>query len=181
MKKEDYQNFYNSYWAKGKSDNKYRYGIFLSWITPDSSVLDVGCGDGYLAELIAKNKNCNLTCLDISEVALQKATEALEHIAKTEETLIEMARISKRYIIVSIPNIAFWKYRWVLLCGKFPKQWIIHPIEHLRYWSVDDFKKTLKDLNFEIEETKGGSGRRYIRDLWPNLFAKQACFKLSKK
>lgn len=209
MKKEDYQNFYNSYWAKGKSDNKHRYGIFLSWIEPGSRVLDIGCGDGYLAELITKNKNCNLTCLDISDVALQRAkarnlkvvqasmedvlpfddnsfdyviaTEALEHIAKTEEVLLEMVRVSKKHLLVSIPNIAFWKYRWTLLRGRFPKQWVVHPIEHLRYWSVDDFKKMLKDLNFGIEETKAGSGRRYVRDLWPNLFAKQVCFKLSKK
>ncbi len=209
MKKEDYQNFYNNYWAQGKSDHKYRYGIFRSWIESGSSVLDIGCGDGYLAELIAKNKKCDVVCLDVSEVALKRAaerglkticasvedklpfgdssfdyviaTEVLEHVASTEEVLLEMARVGKKYILVSIPNIAFWKYRLDLLGGKFPKQWVAHPMEHLRYWSVGDFTKMLKDLNFEIEEIKAGSGRRYLRDLWPNLFAEQVCFKLSRK
>ena len=92
-----------------------------------------------------------------------------------------MAGVSKKYLLVSIPNIAFWKYRLTLLAGRFPKQWVVHPKEHLRYWSVPDFKKTINDLSFKIEKVSAGSGRRYLRDLWPNFFAEQVCFKLSKR
>ncbi len=208
MKKEDYQDFYDRYWIQGKSAHKYRYDIFLSWISPGSKVLDLGCGDGYLAELIEKKNNCDVTCLDISEVALKKAkarnlkvvlgsledplpfndnsfdyviaTEALEHISATEKALLEMARVSKGHMLVSIPNIAFWKHRLTLLSGHFPKQWVIHPMEHLRYWSVADFRKMLEKQNFKITHTQAGSGKRYLRDFWPNLFAEQVCFKLSK-
>lgn len=208
MKKEDYQDFYNRYWTQARSDHKYRYDIFLSWIKPGSKVLDLGCGDGYLAELIEKKKSCDVTCLDISEVALKKAkarnlkvilssledplpfndnsfdyviaTEALEHISAAEKVLSEMARISKGYLLVSMPNIAFWKHRLALLGGRFPKQWVIHPMEHLRYWSVPDFKTMLEKQNLKMTHIQAGSGRRYLRDLWPNLFAEQVCFKLSK-
>jgi len=209
MKKEDYENFYNRYWAHGKSDYKYRYGIFTSWVERGSKILDLGCGDGYLAEVISNKKNCDVTCFDISEVALKRAelrgfkticasvedklpfedsafdcviaTEVLEHVASTEDVLLEMARVSKKDLLVSIPNIAFWKHRLTLLGGKFPKQWAAHPKEHLRYWSIPDFKKVLGELNLKIIDIKAGSGRRYLRDFWPNLFAEQVCFKLSKK
>lgn len=208
MRKEDYKNFYDQYWAQGKSDYKYRYGIFTSWIELGSKVLDLGCGDGYLAEVIANKKSCQVTCLDISKVALERAkerglktiyasvedklpfedstfdhvvaTEVLEHVASTEEVLLEMARVSKKYLLVSIPNIAFWEYRLTLLGGRFPKQWVFHPKEHLRYWSIPDFKTVLDGLDLKIVDMKAGSGRRYLRDLWPNFFAEQVCFKLSK-
>lgn len=208
MKKEDYKNFYNQYWTQIKSDYKYRYGIFTKWIDDGTKILDLGCGDGHLAEVLVNRKRCDVTCFDISEVALEKArirglktvcgsiedklpfddsifdyvvaTEALEHVALTEEVLLEMARVSKKYLLISIPNIAFWKYRLTLLGGRFPKQWTIHPREHLRYWSIPDFKMVLGGLNLKIIDMKAGSGRRYLRDFWPNFFAEQVCFKLSK-
>ena len=206
--KEENENFYNEYWAQGRSKYKYRYGVFLSWIKPGSKVLDLGCGDGYLANLIAEKNYCDVTCADVSEVALNIAkarglkvikasideplpfpensfdyviaTEVLEHIIKTESALSEMARVSKKYLLVSIPNIAYWEHRLRLVLGRFPKQWVFHPMEHLRYWSVADFKDTLKGLNLEPAVIKGGSGKRYLRDVWPNLFAEQICFKIEK-
>ena len=209
MEKEDYKKFYNKYWVNGKSDYKYRYGVFLSWIDSGSKILDLGCGDGYLAEVMVNKKNCDVTCLDISEVALKKAgerglkticasvedklpfedsffdyviaTEVLEHVVSTEDVLLEMARVSKKHILVSIPNIAFWRHRLSLLMGRFPKQWVLHPKEHLRFWSVFDFKKTIEGLGLNIDRITAGSGRRFLRDLWPNLFAEQVCFKLSKR
>ncbi len=71
--------------------------------------------------------------------------------------------------------------RLQLLSGKFSKQWAFEPYKHLRFWSVSDFKKTLASLSLSVEALKAGSGRRYLRDMWPNLFAEQVCFKVSKK
>ncbi len=205
-----FKNFYDQYWSgrKEKSD-RYRYKIFLSWIKPGTKVLDVGCGDGYLGALLKEKNHCDVTCLDISEPALKMAkerglktvmadiqdslpfqdgsfdyviaTEVVEHIPFSEALLEEIKRVSRKYLIISIPNIAFWKYRLQLLQGRFPKQWVLQPFEHLHFWSVSDFKDMLGSLSIDIEEIKAGSGRRYIRDIWPNLFASQVCFKLRKK
>ncbi len=204
------KSFYDTYWTqRSESGDRYRYKIFMSWIKDGSQVLDIGCGDGYLGQLLQRQKKCDVTCFDISEVALNKAkakglktvlgsvedplpfqnnsfdcviaTEIIEHVPLSEQVLREMSRISKKYILVSVPNVAFWKYRLQLLFGRFPKQWVFEPYEHLRFWSVIDFKEMLKPLSLHIEQIQAGSGKRYLRDWWPNLFAEQVCFKLSKK
>ncbi len=205
-----FKDFYNSYWDKRtKADFRYRYNVFLSWIKEGKKVLDIGCGDGYLAKMVKDKKNCDVTAIDISDTVIERvkklgikalvaniednlpfednsfdyviATEVIEHLAFSEEAIKEMVRVSRQYILLSIPNIAHFKHRLTLLMGNFPKQWVINPVEHLRYWSVSDFKKTINDLNLKIVDIKAGSGRRYLRDIWPNLFAEQVCFLVSKK
>ena len=204
------KNFYDTYWTKrNDGGNRYRYKIFMSWIKDGSKVLDIGCGDGFLGALLNDKRNCDVTGLDISEVALNKAkekglktvlanieeplpfednsfdyvigSEVIEHIPYSEQLLAEMRRVSKHSILLSIPNTAYWKYRLQLLGGRFPKQWVFEPYEHLRFWSIGDFKKILSSLSLGVEALKAGSGRRYLRDIWPNLFAEQVCFKVSKK
>lgn len=204
------KNFYDSYWStRNDTRNRYRYKIFTSWIKDESTILDIGCGDGYLGQLLQTEKRCDVTCLDISEVALRKAkerglkvvlgnaeeglpfkddtfdcviaTEVLEHMSSSEEVLKEIKRVSRGQIIVSIPNIAFWKYRLQLLFGRFPKQWLIHPMEHLRFWSIPDFRDMLETIKLQIVDIRAGAGRRYLRDWWPNMFAEQVCFKIKSQ
>ncbi len=207
---KDSKDFYNKYWSDRKeSGNRHRYSVFSSWIKNGAKVLDIGAGDGYLGKLIKDNKNAQVVCLDISEVALTRAkekgletvvgdlekelpfepksfdyviaTEIIEHISFSEELLMEMSRVAREYILVSIPNSAHWTYRIQLLFGAFPRQWAFHPREHLRFWSIGDFKKTLSGVGLHAEEIRAGSGRRYLRDWLPNLFALQVCFKIRSK
>ena len=54
-------------------DNSYSRKIFyshLGFITPGMKVLDVGCGDGVLLELLIKNKGCHGTGVEIDEKAI---------------------------------------------------------------------------------------------------------------
>jgi len=183
-----------------------RYAIFSNWIESGSSLLDIGCGDGYFGEFLVGNKKIDYTGCDISEKALKTAkergldvfqckledkidfpddsfdyvvmSEFLEHIVNSEKILEEAGRISKKGVLVSIPNIAYWKFRFQLLLGCFPKQWAVAPEEHLRYWSVKDFINTADSLGFKIREIKSSNGRKILRDFWPNLFGFQVCFYL---
>ena len=203
--------FYNKYWKeRGKSKGlRLRYKIFLNWLEADSKVLDLGGGDGHLAEILQNEKNAQVTVFDLAEEALKIAqerglktvkgsieeqlpfenssfdivilSEVIEHIVHSEEVLKEALRISKKYIFISVPNTGFIKYRFQLLFGKFPKQWVISPHEHLRFWTYRGFKKMLSKLDLDIVEVKASAGKRYIRDFWPSLFAEQLCFKLKKK
>lgn len=66
-------------------------------------------------------------------------SEFIEHIPNSEEVLKIVRQIAKNGVLISIPNIAYWKFRLQLLLGSFPKQWAVAPQEHLRYWSVYDF------------------------------------------
>jgi methionine biosynthesis protein MetW len=204
------KDFYNQYWQeRGLSKGvRLRYKIFLDWVNQGSTVLDLAGGDGHLGEILQEEKKCQVTVMDISQVAIETAkkrgleamlgnledklpfndnsfdtvilSEVLEHIVNSENVLKEARRVTKKNILVSIPNTGFYKYRLQLLFGRFPKQWLISPVEHLRFWTQVDFLKTLKDLNFILLKKKASAGRRLIRDFYPKLFAEQICFKLKK-
>lgn len=201
--------FYEKYWnSRNKSSYRPRYNIFSEWITDGASVLDVGCGDGaFLGFLKAQNRKLNLTGVDISEQALSVAkergfqtfqvdasvslpfkdktfdylvcSEVLEHIANSEDLLKEMRRISRKGVLVSIPNIALWKHRCRLFfLGSFPIQWLLEPREHIRFFSIKDFIKTIKASGFVNRRIEISSGTRILKYIWPNLFADQVCFLL---
>lgn len=204
------KDFYNQYWQeRGQSKGvRLRYKVFLDWVNTGSTVLDLAGGDGHLGEILQQEKNCQVTVMDISQTAIDTAkergleamvgdleeklpfndnffdtvilSEVLEHVVNSEKVLQEASRVSQKNILVSIPNTGFYKYRLQLLFGHFPKQWLISPVEHLRFWTQSDFLKTLKDLNFILLKTKASAGRRWIRDFYPRLFAEQICFKIKK-
>ena len=197
--------FYENYWKiRGKSGFRPRYEIFLNWIEPGSKVLELGCGDGYFGELLVKDKKVDYLGIDVSGEGLKIArerglkvekfdiqnglervsgkfdyvvmSEFLEHIINSEEILMHASKIAKKGVLLSIPNIAYWHYRIQLIFGKFPKQWVIAPYEHLRFWSVKDFLKTLENLNLRTKYIKSSNGKKILRDLFPNLFGFQICF-----
>lgn len=205
----DSKQFYEKYWnARNKSSHRPRHSIFSEWIDDGASVLDVGCGDGaFLNFLKAQNRGINLAGVDISDQALSVCrergfqtfqadvsgalpfkdktfdysvcSEVLEHIANSEDLLNEMCRISRKAVLVSMPNIALWKHRCRLFfLGKFPTQWLLEPREHIRFFSVKDFMSTANDLGFSVQRVKVSSGTRILKYLWPNLFADQVCFLL---
>lgn len=125
------------------------YEIIESLIEPNSTVLDVGCGDGQLLANLAKDKNIKaegieldynsvLACINRSIPIVQRNIErGLDHYAdkcfdvvilsqtlqtlkNPEEVLNELLRISKK-VIVSFPNFAHWHCRAQLLFkGKAP-------------------------------------------------------------
>ena len=105
-------------------------------------------------------------------------TEFLEHIMNSEEVLREALRIARTAVLVSIPNTAYWRYRLDLLRGNFPKQWIVFPYEHVRFWSHTDFVKTIGELGLTVEKFKASNGKKILRDWWPNLFGFQICYYL---
>lgn len=203
-------NFYNQYWQeRGPSKGlRLRYQIFLDWVEPASNVLDLGGGDGQLAEILTKEKKCDVTLVDVSKEAVTIAeqrgikamigsleekvsfgdssfdvvilSEVLEHLVNSEKVLQEAARLSKNLILISLPNTGYLRYRLQLLFGRFPRQWLFSPIEHLRFWTVADSKKMVNDSGLKILEIKASAGRRYLRDFWPSLMAEQICYRLKK-
>jgi len=49
-----------------------------------------------------------------------------------EDVIKKMSKISK-FLVITIPNSAFYRFRLQLLFGRFLKQWVLHPSEHLRF------------------------------------------------
>src|SRR5450830_1188223 len=50
-----------------------QFQIIVSWIDKNSTVLDVGCGDGVLGEKLIKEKNCQVTGIDLDENVVAEA------------------------------------------------------------------------------------------------------------
>lgn len=112
-------------------------------------------------------------------------SEVLEHLVMPEE-LLNNIRHDAKYIMVSIPNSAFYRYRLGLLInGRFFTQWAKHPAEHLRFWSHIDFCDWLEALGFKIVYTKASNGlsiggfNLFNKNL--NLFGHQICYLLMDK
>jgi methionine biosynthesis protein MetW len=123
--------------------------VILSFISENSSVLDLGCGDGTLLQQLKDNKNiqgiglendhekiteCIQKGISVVERDLNHGLEsfddnsydvvimtlALQAMEKPDHVLEEMLRIGKE-CIVTFPNFGHWKARWYLaLNGRMP-------------------------------------------------------------
>ena len=166
----------------------------------------MGCGDGSFILNLQRLKN-NITAegVDVSENAIQIAksrgvnasvldissntdkikdkfdyiviAEVLEHIVNPEDVMTVIKDKYTKGVIITIPNIAWGFYRLRLLFGKFPMDWLYHPGEHIRFWSLPDVRWWLTqafadDFTYEIVKVYPRGGLPLFNRLWPNLFAK---------
>lgn len=132
-----------------ENEERNEYQRIVDLISPNSKVIDLGCGNGSLLNLLKEKKNIQEYGMEISksgvEVCRKKGLNVVQgsideelNIADNafdyaicnvtiqmvnypEILLKEMKRISKRQII-SFPNFGFYKNRFdLLLNGRMPK------------------------------------------------------------
>jgi methionine biosynthesis protein MetW len=198
---------YEDYWiVRGPFGFSTRYPVFAEVIEENSSVFDIGCGDGSTLKFLIEKKNIKGEGVDVSNEAVKMArskgieafmgnvashefqitkrydyiiiSEVLEHIPNPEDLMEKVKHKFKKMLIVSIPNIGHYMHRLRLLFGHFPVQWAWHPGEHLRFWTVKDFKKWVNNLGFQIVEIRTHSGFLFLHKYIPNLFADSVVFLL---
>jgi len=201
---------YNKYWgAKGKFGFSTRYPVFADVIEKDSSVLDIGCGDGSTLIYLIEKKKIRGEGVDISERAVNMAraggiqahvadvssdkfkirkkydyiivSEVLEHIPNPEDVMKKAKGRFNKLLIISMPNTGHYLYRLRLLFGRFPVQWAYHPGEHLRFWTVKDFRQWAGELGFRIVGMRTHSGVPFLRVALPALFADSIVYLLEEK
>jgi len=97
--------------------------------------------------------------------------EILEHIPHSEEVLDTLYKKSNKGVFFSFPNSGYFIYRLRLLFGKFPKQWVTFPNEHLRFWTATDLKWWLKALGYEDYTIHYYKGVPMLNNFLPSLFA----------
>ena len=187
--------------------------IFIDWIKEGSKVLDIACGTSSFLRELKKKKHCEVEGTDISAVAVEKQneigipsfvsdisskdfklgkkydyivlSEIIEHLVYPEQ-LLSNIKHSADYLIISLPNSAFYKYRLgLLLKGRFFTQWAFHPSEHLRFWSHTDMLEWLEALGFDVVRWESSNGLdlgplKLYRWL-PNLFGHQICYMVKAK
>jgi len=122
---------------------RFDYNVIMDMVEQNSKVLDLGCGNGELLELLKKKNGCLVSGVDKHEPSVIQCmakgisvlhaeinegledlgddsydyvilSRTLQQISEPEKTLKEMLRVGKK-IIVSFPNFSFWPVRLKLL------------------------------------------------------------------
>ena len=118
------------------------------WIKPESSVLDLGCGDGELLVYLEQSRHIAgygienddagiLQCINNGVNVIQSNLESglkevgdgafdyvilsqtLQAMKRTEAVIDEMLRVGTE-AIVSFPNFGYWRHRWQIINGRMP-------------------------------------------------------------
>ena len=128
---------------------KKEFKVIADLLPSNTRVLDVGCGDGSLMNLLEKEKNIEVRGLELEKQNVQECiykglpviqgnaetelyqfpdqsfdyvvlSQTLQAFYNPDKVLKELLRIG-RSVIVSIPNFGYWKVRTSLLFfGKMP-------------------------------------------------------------
>jgi methionine biosynthesis protein MetW len=125
------------------------FEVIADLVTQGARVLDVGCGDGALLELLAARKRVRGRGLELSQAGVNACvgkglaviqgdadrdlahypdsafdyvilSDTIQQVRFPRKVLEELARIATR-AIVSFPNFGHWRVRWQLLTqGRMP-------------------------------------------------------------
>ena len=88
--------------------------------------------------------------------------------------------------IVTFPNFGHWRSRLSLMFnGRMPKtkalpySWFDTP--NIHFCTVADFESLCKDLKIEVLERRMSSNIGFLAHVWPNLFAKSASYRITRR
>ena len=128
---------------------KKEFKVIADLLPNNTRVLDVGCGDGSLMDLLVKKKNIEVRGLELEKQNVQECiykglpviqgnaetelyqfpeksfdyvvlSQTLQAFYNPDKVLKELLRIGKS-VVISIPNFGYWKVRTSLLFfGKMP-------------------------------------------------------------
>jgi methionine biosynthesis protein MetW len=123
------------------------FDVIAGWMKAGESVLDLGCGEGELMQLLASRGLCgwgierdpgrvlaaiengvNVIQSNLEEGLAGFEDQAFDHVVlsrtlqtvrHTQQILAEMLRVG-REAVISFPNFAYWKNRMAVLNGRMP-------------------------------------------------------------
>ncbi len=104
--------------------------------------------------------------------------DVLEHLKNPEQILEKARQLLKPSgeIIISFPNVAYWKIRLFLLFGLFDEKVSdILSHEHLHYFTFDGIISFLEKIDFNMISyvSAGNNMPIFLRKLFPKLFTAQ--------
>ncbi|MBT3293886.1 MAG: methyltransferase domain-containing protein [Verrucomicrobia bacterium] len=167
-------------------------GTFLEHVrsvSPDLDLMGIDVSEVAIARLREKGIHgevCDLTAPGFTlptEVDYVVVMEMLEHIAEPERVMRVLHTLDATRYYITIPNLGHIEHRLRLMfAGKMPVTAIVHHIkEHLRFWTVADFKHWSDVMGFRIVNYYGQNGTLFLWRLWPSLFAMQMIYELETK
>lgn len=131
------------------SESRLEYRVIVEWIEEGSSVLDLGCGEGDLLELLVREKRVQAQGIEISEQAIYRCVarglsvfhedidegltgygdktfdyvilnQSLQQVKKPDTVVKEALRVGRR-VIIGFPNFAHYSARWqIFFRGRTP-------------------------------------------------------------
>jgi 2-polyprenyl-3-methyl-5-hydroxy-6-metoxy-1,4-benzoquinol methylase len=152
----------------------------LTESTSSKSILDVGCGEGFTLKKLKtsnpyhklegieySNKSINLGKKLFPDIIIRKGniydlpykkncfdlilcTEVLEHLHKPEKGLKEIIKVSKKYLLISVPNEPFFmlsnflRGKNILRLGNDPG--------HINHWTTASIARLIKENGLTIEK-----------------------------
>ncbi|MFT9849646.1 glycosyltransferase [Aneurinibacillus sp. REN35] len=173
----------------GNSPEKYQVQVLFDIIDilpkDVSSILDVGCGDGHITNLLPKE--LHVVGADISEEALKYVTrekvvasiddlpfpdnffdlvminDVLEHlpIELHNKGLIELQRVAKNYILITVPHNEQIEANEAK-CGEC--NFVYHIHWHQRFYNEEKISRLIENENWKLSEV------RYSGDVTLPLF-----------
>jgi len=110
--------------------------------------------------------------------------QTMQQVHKPREAINEALRIGKR-VIIGFPNFCHIKARFQIFFGghvpitpSLPYSWFNTP--NLHFLSVKDFRQFCSKQKITIEKSVFLSQKSVVK-FWPNIFALNAIFQISKK
>jgi len=150
-------------------------------IANPSAILEVGCGEGHVTDILLKNSDASIEALDISQtiVDIAKNTidsprvnfqqfniydlaekkpadlvvccEVLEHLETPEIGLLRLAEKAEPYAVISVPREPIWRIL-NFIRGSYCKDFGNSP-GHIQHWSQRQFIRFVEQ-QFEIVSVK---------------------------
>lgn len=146
----------------------------------ERSVLDIGCGDGFLLKkLKEKNNGIKALGVDISPVAIEKSKingiectllditeelpfqdnsfesvlllDVLEHLFQPEPVLKEAVRVAEKYVYISVPNFVSLPARLQVMLGLVPENNTLRK-GHIFWTTRKVIHALIKKCGLEIEK-----------------------------
>lgn len=150
------------------------------------SVLDVGCGDGYLCSIL-KEKIEAVSGIDISETRIKRAkkrfngidfragdatalpykdnsfdlvidVEVLEHVPNLNKSVKEMTRVSKKFVAFTVP---YKEEPTKIICPHCLKEFYLDG--HVNYFDNETIKKLAEENDLKILKIKKVNAFPYLK------------------
>jgi len=181
--------------------------VISQMVSDGARVLDIGCADGALIQMLVKECDAKARGLEIDPNKAHRCvvrglsvvqgdaerdlsefpsgafdyvifSHTLQHFRRPQAALKQAGRIGAQ-VVVSISNAGRWNKRAQLLTkGR------LGPTDHLQRYSVRDFADLAREMRFSIDRavplSHGRAGAPFAKTIWrANWFCEEAVFLLT--